>query len=834
MLKDAIDLARHGFAIHWLHSKSKAPIGDDWSSAPVLTPDQLKARYREGMNVGVRTGRFSQVGGFYLHILDIDIRRQEVEADALRKLSEILPELDLKRVPIVRSGAGGASRHAYILSDKPFPSRKFAHSAQFEMVWNEKLGREVKKWEWELHLLGSNVQAVVPPSIHPDTGRTYTWERKFNWDDVELGIVEHLDSAVLERLIGYEDGEAIDPKRAEPIGMTLDDIRQTLMDLPVDEWVDDRDGWYRAGMAISHETGGSSEGFDLWCEFARRTTRKDSDGNSIFDLNHHRYIWKSFKNRTGRPFRMASLNAVARDIRTMREFDAMGEDSAEDDIESEFSEVEDGSGVPDMFADLLGETPPAERPKLKVTPSQQRLAKDDVEFALGKETPTLVKRLNTLHAVARVSSKTVVMDFHPDGRVTYGSVGDLHNFYENDRAPMGSTTAPISKLWMQHKGRRSYPNGIIFAPGRDVEGAYNHWQGFSVTPSEAEDPSRGCKLFLKHLYEVTCSENEDHYRYMLGWLAHLVQRPEEKPGVAVVFVGRKRIGKDTVFEYVGKLIENHYITIASQDQMTGKFNAHQEKCLLLHAQEGFWAGNKQAEGMLKYLITSTSVMIEPKGMNAFPIPSVLRLFVSSNERWVVPATEDEGRFFILSVSEKRRNDHEYFGKLRDEMNGSGPAALLAYLMSYDISKFQVRAVPDTTALAEQKIQGLKNVERWWMDTLQRGEMDGIQNQEDGIRGEVWARNSVMIERSEIRENYTRWMRGRRYDGEEVSEIEFGQRMRKICSGLEGKRSQAKGARTRYYNLPDLNACRTMFEQYLGSEVPWPEDNDEIMTDEADI
>ena len=815
MLREAITLATQGFAIHWLHTKSKRPIGNDWSSKPVASLAALETSFVKGYNVGVRTGKWSTIADcpiLFLHIIDLDVRVDELVGEARKKLVELLPELNLDTAPTVVSGSGGESRHFYVLSTKAFPSKKFAHSSTFKMVWDEKLGRDVKKWDWELHLLGTGAQAAIPPSIHPDTGKPYRWLRQFDWDDIELGLFDVVPPEAIERLIGYEENESSDPERMKPLGMTHDEMRDTLDVLPYEEWFEDRDGWYRTGMAIHHEMSGSDEGFKLWCEYSQRSKK--------FDMTDAKRVWKSFKNRTGKPFRMASLNSVARDVTVMLDFEDEGE---EDDLG--FDEVDD-------FDDVLGSS--SDKPK--VTKSQRELAKREVEHALGIEIPKWAKRLNKGHAVARVSSKTVIMDFHDDGRVTYGFVSDLHNYYENDRRPKDDTTVPVTKLWMQHPARRSYPKGIIFAPNREVEGAYNHWQGFSVSPSEAVDPSRGCKLFLKHLLDVVCCGNEDHYRYHLGWLAHMIQKPEDKPGVAIVYKGRKRIGKDTVFEYFGKLIKNHYITIANQEQMTGKFNAHQEKCLLLHMQEGFWAGSKQAEGSLKYLITSNQIMIEHKGLNAFQIPSALRIFISSNERWVIPATEDEGRFLVLNVSEKHRNDHVYFEALRAEMDGDGPASLLAYLQQYDISKFQVRAVPDTEALAEQKIQGLKNVERWWLDTLQRGQIEGIQNREDGVDGAVWMAQVVGIEKNEFRDNYSRWMRSRRYDGEEVSEIEFGIRMKKLLPSMVGKQIKRSGRRFMCYELPFLEHCRKEFEQFLGSEIAWPDDqlSVEIAHEEDDL
>ena len=61
-----------------------------------------------------------------------------------------------------------------------------------------------------------------------------------------------------------------------------------------------------------------------------------------------------------------------------------------------------------------------------------------------------------------VSGKTVVLHFKQNGRVDYGSVNDLNTFHENDRVSKDDTTVPITKVWMQSKFRRTYPEGIIY------------------------------------------------------------------------------------------------------------------------------------------------------------------------------------------------------------------------------------------------------------------------------------------------------------------------------------------------------------------------------------
>jgi hypothetical protein len=244
---------------------------------------------------------------------------------------------------------------------------------------------------------------------------------------------------------------------------------------------------------------------------------------------------------------------------------------------------------------------------------------------------------------------------------------------------------------------------------------------------------------------------------------------------------------------------------------------------LLHVEEGFWAGSKNAEGPLKHLITSEDVLIEPKGINPFKVRSVLRLMITSNERWVVPATADERRYFVLDVSDVHMQDTAYFAKIREEMNNGGLAALLDYLMNYDLSDFNVRAVPDTEALADQKVEGLKNVEKWWYSQLEDGEIDiGSGGFGEDTDTSQWPAQTVEVDRKEFRHAYGRWMRSKRYEGEEISDAELGKRLRVMLPSLGERRPRENGKQVPKYTFPHLEQCRREFERFLGSELPWPE------------
>lgn len=74
------------------------------------------------------------------------------------------------------------------------------------------------------------------------------------------------------------------------------------------------------------------------------------------------------------------------------------------------------------------------------------------------------------------------------------------------------------------------------------------------------------------------------------------------------------------------------------------------------------------------------------------------------------------------MNELRKGNAEYFKSLFAELNANGPAALLAFLQSYDLTGFNVRVAPETEGLLEQKLAGLRDFDKWWLEVLRRGDL----------------------------------------------------------------------------------------------------------------
>jgi hypothetical protein len=87
-----------------------------------------------------------------------------------------------------------------------------------------------------------------------------------------------------------------------------------------------------------------------------------------------------------------------------------------------------------------------------------------------------------------------------------------------------------------------------------------------------------------------------------------------------------------------------------------------------------------------------------------------------------PALPAARRFFVLDVGDAHKQDHRYFAAIDKEMNNGGREALLYLLLNRDIAGFEVRDVPQTAALADQKQHSRRGVDALIEHIASEGEL----------------------------------------------------------------------------------------------------------------
>jgi hypothetical protein len=471
---------------------------------------------------------------------------------------------------------------------------------------------------------------------------------------------------------------------------------------------------------------------------------------------------------------------------------------------------------------------------------------DDEVGAEGDDVsaPAWVEEMNRAHCVTVEGRNTVVLRRETivelGGRTAYRAMRpeELTKLHAHHLVPTGETKRrrtqagvfveepvlkPIGAAWFNHPAAWRYLGGVAFLPGRQAPpDQLNLWEGWAIEPAPGS-----WALLERHIRDVVCSGNARHAEWLLNWIAHMIQKPWERPESAVVLRGGEGSGKGTLGRALLRLAGAHGLHITAPGHLVGRFNAHLRSCLFLFADEAFFAGDRSTEGVLKGLITEPTLMLEQKGVDAIQAPNRLHVLMATNNAWAVPAGRDARRFFVLDVADHVARDAGYFGALNEEMDGGGLAAFLHDMMRRDLSKFDPRNPPQTEALQDQKMASLRGVDGWWYSVLAAAE----EVEPDlGANLREWSVDAAKraVPKSEVYGDYVRYVAsaGRR-EFRPDPETLFWRRLKIMCPALEEKRPGTGPNRQRVVFVPRLEEARAAFERHMGgAPIAWSLDGGE--------
>lgn len=462
-------------------------------------------------------------------------------------------------------------------------------------------------------------------------------------------------------------------------------------------------------------------------------------------------------------------------------------------------------------------------------PHPERYAAKQIQDAKEEVADPVLREMNSKHAVisdlggkCRIISE--VFDYTlKRARISYQSFQDFINRYCNKKVKIATDEdgKPIykaaGKWWIENPERRQYET-VVFSPGREIPQAYNLWQGFACEAIKGD-----VGLFLDHIHQNLCQGNEEYNKYILSWMARAVQQPDCQGEVAIVLRGEMGTGKSVFAKHLGSLFGRHFLQVSDPKHLIGSFNSHLRDAVILFGDEAFFAGDKKHESVLKALVTEPTLTIEAKGIDVTAAPNYTHLILASNSNWVVPAGSNERRYFALDVGSTKMQDKKYFAAMQEQMNKGGREALLYFLLNYDITEFEVREVPKTNALQDQKLLSMGNEEAWWYEKLQEGR---ILREHDS-----WERE---IQKIPLQDDYVMFMQ-RIGIMRKASPTALGKFIGRVCPGGV-PRSYQRMAQTKvvnsygeeimvtrrvyFYEFPELEKCREHWDKHHGGPFSW--------------
>ena len=356
----------------------------------------------------------------------------------------------------------------------------------------------------------------------------------------------------------------------------------------------------------------------------------------------------------------------------------------------------------------------------------------------------------------------------------------------------------------------------------------NLWQGFSLPLVEItkEESEELIQPFLDHLCSL-CSNESVLYEYVLKWLAHSIQRPDQTPGTALVLRGHNA-GEDVIPQVLKQLFGRHFKQTYGLRPVNETVNQPTMwDGLFLFCKDADQTERKTSDHLHRIV---THPMLSVKS-NRDPDDEMIRphTVLKMNRFHVVLTTSNPDHVFGVSTNIHRARAYVYLDGLPSAAKAPHPleeecdlAALLCYFTKHvDITTFDPKEVPMTSAWLEVAKSGqlFTPLEQWLYGTLLCSTTASSSNS-DPICSSSSDGDTRTIQKKDLHSAYLKWIRdtdhGWKHDNDFCSE------MKQTFPHATLSRSQP-GDSNRYFTFGSLQQMREDFARRVKVDVfiLWP-------------
>lgn len=350
-------------------------------------------------------------------------------------------------------------------------------------------------------------------------------------------------------------------------------------------------------------------------------------------------------------------------------------------------------------------------------------------------------------------------------------------------------------------------DSVAFTPDPAAPTTINYWIPPTIKPAAGGD----WRVIGEFLLNVICAGDMALFRYLMMYVAHMLQHPSIKPGIVIVLLGGQGTGKGTFFRLLYRIWSRTTLIVSDVNQIVGTFNAVLERNYVICMDEALFSGDKRSVERLKSLVTEPVIHIEQKYQPSRSIESFHRFFATSNNDFFGQVDTDDRRFFFLRVSDQRQTDLGYFDAVHAAIDDDAcMGALVHDLLQLDLASFNPRQRPKTPEHLSQRLQSLNGFDRFWYETLCLGQLP---------KGHHYAWTDDFVATHEIQEAYQEFDPKSQHH-RSLQDDQIAARLKKFCPSAAKSRHSYNGVKKRGYQLPSLAVARQEFATHLGSAIDW--------------
>jgi len=249
------------------------------------------------------------------------------------------------------------------------------------------------------------------------------------------------------------------------------------------------------------------------------------------------------------------------------------------------------------------------------------------------------------------------------------------SYSRKDFRELNSHHGECLQLWFDDEKRRSY-NYKLFVPFTKKNvcppNIYNTFEGFKyntvlyelkagVSPPDRLQAELVSTEWFHEYLRTLANDDEKVYKFLLWYIADIVQNPNKSPHISIVLKGLMGVGKDTLTRIIEALIGVQYVLATDTfDDLFGKFNSSLKDKIVVSMEEAKWTSANAVQNQLKSFITCEKIGIEVKYLSKFEVDNIIRLIISSNDDSPVPIPVGNRRFVVILCGTKYKGNDNYW------------------------------------------------------------------------------------------------------------------------------------------------------------------------------
>ena len=364
----------------------------------------------------------------------------------------------------------------------------------------------------------------------------------------------------------------------------------------------------------------------------------------------------------------------------------------------------------------------------------------------------------------------------------------------------------IAKFWVSPN--TTVYKKIAFSPVKTSATTLNLWADPTVTPKPGKPPS----LVLQHLKSVVCADDDSKYEYLINYLAHMLQKPEEKPGVMLVMVGEQGSGKGVTLELIRRIFGASSSIFNNIEHIVGNFNSALERLYVVMLDEALFAGDKKSTDRMKSLITEKVIRIEAKYQPSRQVNSYHRFIATTNHEHFAHIDSGDRRHQFFFVSGSKVRNYEYFDALMSEMDDTQALAnFVYYLSNRDISQFRPASLPGDKQKGDQVLRSLTGFDEYYYSRL-------ITGKQVGDSYTCWS-DEYFASTDSVLDDYKNYMKGRALLPNMNTQATIS-KLRELCPSGNKSRMSGPSGDMRGWKFPGIEGARADFSRVLKIIIDW--------------